>query len=113
MSSSTLSNYIRSNRKRFGFSQWEIARLLGCVKGEAISRYERFARLPGLETALAFEIIFKIPVRDLFLGESRKVERAIRRRAKRLAATIETHGEKVNGIKVARLREIISGDGGE
>ena len=112
MSSSTLSNYIRANRKRFGFSQGEIAHLLGCAKGEAVSRYERFARLPGLETALALEIILNIPVRDLFLGESRKVERAICRRAKRLADRIENHTEKVTSTsKVTRLQEIISREG--
>ena len=114
MSSSTLSNYIRARRKRFGFSQKEIARLLGCDNGEAISRYESFARLPKLENALALEMILNIPVRNLFLGEFRKVERLIRRRAKRLAGILETiAADKVGTRKLARLKEIISGDSAE
>ncbi len=110
MPSSTLSNYIRSSRKRFGFSQQELAKLLGCENGEAVSRYERFTRMPKLETALALEVILKIRVGDLFLGEFRKVERSIRRRAHRLAGVIETQMPDKSEIrKLARLKEIVSG----
>ncbi len=62
-------------RKRTGFSQDEIAYLLDSQSGAKVSRYEHFIREPSLETALAYEVIFQIPVRELFAGVFEKVER--------------------------------------
>ena len=109
MSSRTLTNYIRASRKKFGFSQKELAILLGCENGEAVSRYERFVRIPTLRTALALEIVLKTAVNDLFRGEFRKVERLIQRRAKQLSARLEHNSRKrATSNKMARLKEIIS-----
>lgn len=80
-----LPNYLRAYRKRLGLSQKEIAYLLGCRGGGKVSRYERFVRDPSFETALACEVIFQTPSRDLFAGVHERVERAVSKRAKRLA----------------------------
>jgi transcriptional regulator with XRE-family HTH domain len=109
MPSNTLTNYLRSARKKFGFHQKEIAILLGCKEGEVISRYERFRQMPGLTKALALELILQIPAKELFRGEFRKVGRAIHRRAKRLAQLLETDtGGRGHTMKLARLKAIIS-----
>jgi len=63
-----LNNYLRTYRKRASLSQDEVAYLLGCRSGAKVSRYERFARQPTLQTALAYEAIFGVPVRELFAG---------------------------------------------
>ena len=81
MATHKLENYLRTYRKRAGFSQDEMAYLLGTQDGTRTSRYERFARRPSLETALAYEAIFRLPVSDLFAGvyhtaEARTVRRA-------------------------------------
>jgi transcriptional regulator with XRE-family HTH domain len=85
MTSSRLPNYLRSNRKRLGLSQDEVAFLLGTQSGGKVCRYERFAREPSLATAMACEAIFQKPVRELFAGLSEEVEKEVAGRAKAIA----------------------------
>ena len=85
MTSSQLSNYLLSNRKRLGLSQDEVAFLLGAQSGSKVSRYEKFAREPSLATALAFEAIFQKPASELFAGLYQKVDGEVAGRAKALA----------------------------
>lgn len=70
-----------------------------------MSRYERFAREPSLETALALEVIFQRPVSELFGGLYQKVEQEVAARAKLLAA--RTDRQKVNR-QTARKRQILT-----
>jgi transcriptional regulator with XRE-family HTH domain len=81
-----LPNYLQSNRKRLTLSQREVAFLLGNQGGADISRYERFAREPSLETALALEVIFQRSASELFPGLYQKVEQEVTARAKGLAS---------------------------
>ncbi len=85
MTSSQLPNYLRSNRKRLGLYQDEVAFLLGAQSGGKVSRYERFAREPTLATALACEAIFQKPVRELFAGLYQQAEGEVARRAKAIS----------------------------
>jgi len=85
MSSTRLSNYLRSNRKRLALSQDEVAFLLGAKGGTKVCRYERFVRQPTLETALACEAIFQKPVSELFGGLYQRVEEDVTARARQLA----------------------------
>jgi transcriptional regulator with XRE-family HTH domain len=59
---------LRTYRKRAGFSQEEVACLLGARAGACPARHEAFVRRPDLETALAYEAIYGVPVRELFAG---------------------------------------------
>jgi len=86
MTSPQLPNYLKANRKRLALSQDELAFLLGAQSGTKVCRYERFVREPSLETALAYEAIFKTSVSELFGGLYQKVEREVAERAKMLAA---------------------------
>lgn len=85
MASSQLPNYLLSNRKRLALSQDEVAFLLGTKSGAKVSRYERFDRVPNLETALAFEVIFQRSPSELFGGLYQRVEQEVVARAKALA----------------------------
>jgi transcriptional regulator with XRE-family HTH domain len=85
MASPRLSNYLRTHRKRLGLSQAELAHLLGAEGGAKVCRYEKFVRVPTLETALACEVVFKKPVSELFAGLYQNIERRLAIRAKRLA----------------------------
>jgi len=64
-----LENYLRTYRKQSGLSQDEVAYLLGCQNGTKVSRYERFARKPSLETLFAYEVVFGAPAREQLLNE--------------------------------------------
>ena len=72
MSSHKLENYLRKYRRRAGLTQDELAFLLGCKSGAKVSRYERFARTPNLQTALAYEVVFGAPARELLAGAARE-----------------------------------------
>lgn len=84
MSSHKLENYLRTYRKRLGLTQNEVSYLLGCRSGAKVSNYERFARQPNLKTALAYEVILAVPVRELFAGTCERVERQVRPRMRTL-----------------------------
>ena len=104
-----LDNYLRTYRKRAGLSQDEVAYLLGCQGGAKVSRYERFARRPTLQTALAYEAIFGVPVRDLFAGIYQKVERPILKRAQLLAEKLKTaKPDRLTARKLQVLKAVAS-----
>src|SRR3989442_15204812 len=84
-----LDNYLRTYRKRSGLSQKEMAFLLGCREESKVSRYERRVRLPNLQTALAYRVIFGVPVHDLFAGIFEKVEKVTVKRAQLLAQKLD------------------------
>ena len=105
MSSRKLPNYLRLNRKRLGFSEEEIAFLLGTHTACQVSRYEHFHRVPRLMTALAYHVIFRTSPPELFGGKYQKVERQIRRRAKHLLRRLEQRpARNSNTRKLAWLR---------
>lgn len=110
MATHKLENYLRTYRKRAGLSQGEMAYLLGGKDGAKMSRYERFARVPSLETALAYEAIFQAPVSELFAGVYGKAERAAIRRARLMKKRIGT-GRRCSDRKLKLLAEMAQGRG--
>ena len=96
MSSRKLPNYLRMHRKRAGLSQDEVAFLLGCRTGAKVSRYERFARRPSLETAFAYEVIFGVPPKELLAGVYDEIRETTAKRAQALA-------ERLNAVKPDRM----------
>ena len=106
-----LNNYLRTFRKRGALSQDEIAYLLGCTDGGKISRYENFRREPNLQTALAYEVIFNVPVRELFAGLFEEVERKTLRRIGRLGGKLCAQPEtRVVNAKLESLASALRGD---
>jgi transcriptional regulator with XRE-family HTH domain len=102
-----LPNYLRTFRKRAYLSQDELAFLLGTESGTRVSRYEQFVREPGLETALAYQIIFAKPPTELFAGLHDQIAEHVRERARQLVARLEDRA--VNPVarhKLAALRAI-------
>jgi hypothetical protein len=66
-------------------SQEEVGFLLGIGgigKGEKVCRDENFVREPSLQDALAYEVIYGRPVRELFAGVYQEAEQAVAARAK-------------------------------
>ena len=91
-----LPNYLRTYRKRLGFSQDEMAFLVRLHDGPKVCHYERYRLTPSLETALSYEVIFKTPVKELFRGTCRTVERNVIARATVLR-------RKLSRVKPSRL----------
>jgi len=103
-----LQHYLRTYRRRSGFSQEEIAQLLGASSGTKVSRYESFRRCPSVITVFAYEVIFNQPARELFAGFYDGVHQEVRQRAERLAKALaerDTDPETVR--KLVFLRRIV------
>jgi transcriptional regulator with XRE-family HTH domain len=108
MSSPQLTNYLRTHRKRLDLTQEEVALMLGFTgedKGIKVCRDENFAREPSLQMALAYEVIYGRPVRELFAGLFQGIERQVAERAKVLA--YRKH-RKPNSKKHQTLTNLVS-----
>jgi len=68
MNDRTVGNYLKTHRKRAGMSQRELGLLIGYKNEEQVSRHERSKTAPPLLIALAYEIIFRVPVSAVFTG---------------------------------------------
>lgn len=107
MASHKLPNYLRAHRKRLGFSQRDIAFLLGGRHGSRPSRYEHFSCTPVLRTALALAVILRVSVQELFAGEYQQIEDCVRRQAQQLQDRLATeHPDQRRARKLAQLKEI-------
>lgn len=94
---------------QLGLTQEELANLLGCDTGENICRFERHTRVPKLEVALAYQIIFNVSVHELFPDIYENVEQLIRQRAGRLLEIIKNNQElTVPECKIKTLNSIVS-----
>lgn len=68
-----------------GFSQKQVARLLGHRDTSMISHYEHGRSLPPLPVALGLEIILRVPVAFLFPGIYEDLRLKIRKMEEELA----------------------------
>jgi len=107
--SSTLTNYLRTHRRKAGFTQNETAFLIGLKSANRVSRYENLKRLPNLKTAFAYEVIFALPARELFAGIFEAVEKETVKRARELSKRFEKeHLNPALTRKIELLRTIAS-----
>jgi len=73
-------------RKRMGFTQKYVARLLGHRDTSMVSHYERGRSLPPLMVALGLEIVYRAPVAFLFPALYDELKRQIRSKEESVAA---------------------------
>ena len=107
MSQQKLYNYLRAYRRRAGLTQEEIAFLIGSKEATKISHYEVFRKMPSLETALAYEVIFGASVRELFGGMFEKANQDVIRRANLLTRALqEGKASRATARKLKLLRMI-------
>lgn len=83
--------YLRTYRKRFGLTQREAALLVGMETGQIVSRHESKVRTPSLKTAVAYSVVFEVPLRALFPEIYHEVEHLVLIRAQALRARLERH----------------------
>ncbi len=96
------SHFLRSYRRYTGFSQNDVARLIGASSHWSVSRHERSGRPVTLWTALAYELIYRRPVADIFGGTHALIRTAVVRRANALLNDLPPTG---NPIRDAQRKE--------
>ena len=87
-------HYIRRYRLRAGLTQGEMSHLLGSQSPGTVSHYEGLSREPDLRSALAYQVIFGVPAKELFPGIYQEVEQAVTKRAQKLSDTLGDAQEK-------------------
>jgi transcriptional regulator with XRE-family HTH domain len=110
MPTSRLPNYIRTYRKRACLTQEEVAFILGSKSSASVSRHERFKQTPDLQTLLAYEMLFRTPVRNLFSSAHQEVEQKLRQRIRLLIRKLTRGG---NGRRIAKKVETLTAYLGE
>jgi transcriptional regulator with XRE-family HTH domain len=89
-----LDNYLRAYRKQSGLTQGEVAFLLGWENSAQVSRYEKRRRLPPIDTALACEAIFGVPISELFAGVRDSSNHEVRKRMVQLRSKLQMANAK-------------------
>ena len=76
-------------RRRMGFSQKHVARLLGFRDTSMLSRYEHGRSMPPLPMALSLGIVLRVPIEFLFPALYEQLRNAIRTEEERMAKPIQ------------------------
>ncbi len=87
-----LQQYLKAHRKKAGFSQNNVAFLLGKKSGSHVSRFEQSKTIPDLCTSLSYQILFNAPLEELFAGLYNQVETNVFNRAASLITHLENKG---------------------
>lgn len=100
-----LENYLRSHRRKAGLAQDDVAFLLGYQSGTQLVRFEKRQRVPSVEAALACEVVYGVPVAELFAGMRERIERDIGKRLLELRSKLQSRAGRVrrrDALSVAR-----------
>ncbi|MDD5544695.1 MAG: hypothetical protein PHX83_16130 [Acidobacteriia bacterium] len=109
MASRHLHNYLRTYRKKSAFSQREVAYLLGTRSDTKISRHECFARVPSLRTVFIYEVIYRVPARDLFVGVFERAHHETLKRVECLRQHLQNRpSDPVTTHKIKSLTSILT-----
>jgi hypothetical protein len=88
-----------------------VAFLLGSKSGARISRYERFHQAPNLKSLLAYELLFRTPIRELYSGLSDEVEDDLKERGRVLLRKLaKAEPDQVSSHKLNILRALLDGE---
>ena len=101
-------NYLKAHRREAGFSQQELGNLIGRGSGQ-VSRHERATSIPPLAAALAYELIFQVPVSVIFIGMHEAIKQDIENKLRRLEEELGNRdlGRDANSVaqKLVWLKE--------
>jgi transcriptional regulator with XRE-family HTH domain len=105
---------LKSERKRSGLTQQELAHLVGLSAASAVSRLERGEREPEFRTALAYEIVFNRSGAELFPVAFGNVEALVLERAAAIADRLrQIEQNNRTAYKLKRLDDLLVRRGGE
>lgn len=104
----TITMHLKSHRKRSGFSQEEVAFLIGLKAPSAVSRYEQGERQLDLRTAFAYQIVFRSFAHTLLPDLFNDVCRDVTGRAEILARQLrQAASDPKTAYKLDKLALII------
>ena len=109
MESQSIATGLRTLRKKSGLSQRELAYVLGSRSELSVVKHERSEAIPSLLTALAYEVIFQVPISSQFRGLYTSVEAAIEERLAELEQRLQQCDAKDrSAVVTARKLEFLN-----
>jgi DNA-binding XRE family transcriptional regulator len=101
-------SYLRPHRRRWGFTQGELAFLIGYETGKSISRIESLKQKPTLDAALSCGVIFNTAPVKLFPGTLSDAEQRVFARASELYEELQGDPSKTTRIKLDFLEVLLA-----
>jgi transcriptional regulator with XRE-family HTH domain len=101
-------SFVRAHRRRCGFSQAELALLLGVASSTTVSRIERSVRTPTATVMVACCILFGLPAPELFTSLHDEIEEVVGIAAKDLYDGLEAKTDKLSVRKREFLEQLLS-----
>jgi hypothetical protein len=98
-----LDNYLRTHRRKAGLSLFELGMLLAYADEGAVSRHERSKTLPPLLMAISYEVIYQVPISELFPGMREMIELTIEPRLLRFEQELQQKNKK--GTQASRVAQ--------
>ena len=96
------------HRKQLGFSQKELAYLLGSSSPNIVSRYEVGDREPNLNSLFCYELIFSIQSCELFRDFYEQTKESLNERIPELLKRIEREQSVFKDEKILFLHSLAS-----
>jgi DNA-binding XRE family transcriptional regulator len=93
-SNEPLVNYLRLHRRDAGLTQEELGRVIGYKTEGSVGSHERFDSVPPFLIALGYEVLFREPAGQIFLGLKQTMEVGIEARLAELEISLRTTLEK-------------------
>jgi hypothetical protein len=93
-------SYLRPFRRHWGFTQGELAFLIGYQTGKSISRIEALEQTPTFNAALSCAVIFNTAPVKLFPGALSDAEQLVFARANELYNELQGDPSKTTRIKL-------------
>ena len=81
-------NYLFTHRKQSGLYLREVGKLIDYRNCGQISRHERSKAIPPLRTAFAYEVMFRVPLSQIFVGLYASIEEDIEDKLSELEAEL-------------------------
>jgi transcriptional regulator with XRE-family HTH domain len=95
---------LKSHRKRSGFTQEDVAILIGVQSASQVSRHESGEREPDLRAAIAYRIVLDAPFAHLLPKLFREIAKEVEARASQLAGQL---AKKESGLHQAERLELL------
>ena len=103
-----LTAYLRPLRRRYGFTQEELAFLIGIKSRTAVSRIEGSKRKPSLAAVYICALLFNTPPPHLFPDLMSELHEALLRRANELYEELQGNPSKTTRIKLDFLEQLLA-----
>lgn len=100
--------YLRPQRRRWGFTQKELAFIIGAKSRTIVSRLEHGSRRPSLGAAFALSIVFGADAAEHFPALFAEVEQGVLARAYDLYEQLQGDRSKATRMKLDFLEKLFA-----